>query len=172
MTTVDLHDNSICAGFPWRNAFFEAGARRSFFMNRSNDRSNRSVSIGRDATGNVIQTGDDNVASVQFTQAMLPPPESVDINAELAIIRDLLQQLRCEDVNKIDRAIEDAQDEAKKSEPDRDEIGGALDRALKYAKQAEGFADTASKLQQHIANAVSWLGDNWHRLLPIVGLIV
>lgn len=139
-------------------------------MNQSNDSSNRSVSIGGDATGNVIQTGDRNVASLQFTQATLPPPESVDIQAELAALRQLLGQLQSEDQKKIDRALEDAHDEVAKSEPSRDEVGDALDRALKYAKKAEGFGDTAASLKGHITNVVSWLGDNWHKLLPIVGL--
>jgi len=49
-------------------------------------------------------------------------------------------------------------------------VGDALDRALKYAKQAEGFAEATPNLQRHITNVVSWLGDNWHKLLPIVSL--
>jgi len=66
-------------------------------MNQSNDRSNRSVSVGRDAIGNVFQLGDNNLASLQFTQTTLPPPESVDIKAELATLHALLQQLKSED---------------------------------------------------------------------------
>ncbi|MBL7039259.1 MAG: hypothetical protein ISR77_11565 [Pirellulaceae bacterium] len=139
-------------------------------MSQPNDRSNRSVSIGGDATGNVIQTGDHNVASLQFTQTTLPSPESVDIKAELASLRELLGQLQSEDRKKIDRAFEDAHDELAKSEPSRDEVGDALDRAIKYAKKAEGFAETAASLKGHITNVVSWLGDNWHKLLPVVGL--
>ncbi len=139
-------------------------------MDQAGNSSDRSVSIGGDATGNVIQTGDHNVASVKFTQTTLPNPGSVDIAGELSALRDLLAKLQAPDQGKIDRAIEDASEELTKPEPDKDEIGVALDRALNYAKKAEGFADTASKLQSHITNAVGWLGDNWHKLLPIVGL--
>jgi hypothetical protein len=134
------------------------------------DQSNRSVSIGGNATGNVIQTGDHNVASLQFTQTTLPPPETVDIQVEFAALREQLARLHAPDQKKIDRAVEDVQDELAKPEPDRDEIGNALARALKYAQQAEGFASVAGKLQTHVTNAVSWLGDNWHKLLPLVGL--
>ena len=134
------------------------------------EKSDRSVSIGGDATSNVIQTGDNNTASLQFTQTTLPPAETVDLQAEFTALRQILSELKAPDQKKIDRALEDAEDEIAKPEPDREEIGQALDRALKYAQQAEGFATTAGKLQTHITNTVSWLGDNWHKLLAIVGL--
>ena len=139
-------------------------------MNQSGDSSNRSVSVGGDASGNIIQTGDNNVASLQFTQTTLPPPESVDIKAELAALGELVGQLQSEDEKKIARALEDAQDEVAKSEPNRDEVGDALERALKYAQKADGFVETAANLKGHMTNVVSWLGDNWHKLLPLVGL--
>ena len=139
-------------------------------MNQSGDSSNRSVSVGGDASGNIIQTGDKNVASLQFTQTTLPPPESVDIKAELAALGELVGQLQSEDQKKIGRALEDAQDEVAKSVPNRDEVGDALERALKYAQKADGFAETAASLKGHMTNVVSWLGDNWHKLLPLVGL--
>ncbi len=139
-------------------------------MNQSGDSSNRSVSVGGDASGNIIQTGDNNVASLQFTQTTLPPPESVDIKAELAALGELVGQLQSEDEKKIGRALEDAQNEVAKSEPNRDEVGDALERALKYAQKADGFVETAVNLKGHMTNVVSWLGDNWHKLLPLVGL--
>ena len=82
----------------------------------------------------------------------------------------MIGQLQSDDEKKIGRAIEDAQDEVAKSEPNRDEVGDALERALKYAQKAEGFAETAASLKGHMTNVVSWLGDNWHKLLPLVGL--
>lgn len=134
--------------------------------------SDRSVSIGGDATGNIIQTGDQNVASLQFQQVTLPPPESVDIHAELNGLRELLEQLSSPDSRKISNALSDAEDELAKPEPDKDEVGKALDRALDYAKKAEGFADVLGKLKPRITNVASWLGKHWHKLLPIVGLVL
>lgn len=136
------------------------------------DKSNRSVSIGGDATNNIIQTGDSNTASPQFTQTTLPPAESVDLQAELAALRRILADLQAPDQKKIERALDDAEEEIAKAEPDRNEIGTALERALDYAKKAEGFASTAEKLQKHVTNVVSWLGDNWYKLLAVVGLTV
>lgn len=45
-----------------------------------------------------------------------------------------------------------------------------MDRALTYARKAEGFTTTLEKTQGHVTRAVSWLGENWHKLLAAVGL--
>jgi len=134
------------------------------------DKSKRGVSIGGNVTGSAIVTGDHNVTSLQFTQTTLPPAESVDVQAEFAALRQILADLQAADQKKIERALEDAAEEITKPEPDRDELGQALNRALTYAQKAEGFAATVGKLQTHTTKIVSWLGDNWHKLLPLVGL--
>ncbi len=130
----------------------------------------RSVHVGGNASQNVIVTGDKNVTNVQYQQITLPPPESVDIGAELAALRELIAKLDSPDQRKIDNALADAEDELGKETPDKDEIGKALDRALDYAKKAEGFVGTIEKLQPHVTKAAAWLGENWHKMLGAVGL--
>lgn len=130
----------------------------------------RSVSIGRDAVGNIIQTGDHNVASIQ--KVTLPPPQSVDIRSELQGLQALLTRLETEDRHKIENALADAGEELSKSEPDRDEVGKALERALDYAQKTSQFAGIVEELTPRIVSATAWLGDNWHKLLGIVGLAV
>lgn len=132
--------------------------------------SNRSVSIGGSVEGAVIQTGDSNTASVQYTKTTLPPAESVDIKSELATLRELLAKLNAPDQKKIERAAEDGEDEVAKPEPDKQEVGGAVERMLKYASQAEGFGQIAGKIGSHLTNIVGWLGSNWSNLLNVVGL--
>jgi hypothetical protein len=129
----------------------------------------RSVSIGRDAVGNVITPGDARIEA-KLTKAMLPPAGSVDISRELAAIRAILELLGSEQAGKVGRALDDAEEEACKPEPNKDEIGAALGRALDYAKKGSGFAEEVAKLRPHVKNAVGWLGANWHKLLPLVGL--
>lgn len=130
----------------------------------------RSVQIGRDMTGSVIQTGDSNTASVQLQQASLPRPESVDIRSEIDALRELLAQLETSDRRKIENALDDAGEELSKPEPDKDEVGKALDRALDYAQKANGFAEAIDQLRPHVEKAVGWLGENWHKILTGVGL--
>ncbi|WP_017315665.1 CHAT domain-containing protein [Mastigocladopsis repens] len=131
---------------------------------------NRSVSIGGNVTGSAIQTGDRNVANIHFQPVSLPAPESVDIRAELNALHEALAKLESPDRRKIENAFADAQEEVNKPKPDKDEVGKALDRALDYAKKAEGFASVVEKLKPHLIKTTAWLGENWHKLLNIVGL--
>jgi hypothetical protein len=135
----------------------------------------RSINVGRDVIGSVVVTG--NHVSIDatieaHTKTTLPPAETVNISDELRQIRSILEQLQGENAAKIGRALDDATEEAEKSKPDNDELGGALSRALDYAKATSGFVDVASKLAPHVKNAVGWLGANWHKLLPIVGIVL
>ncbi|MBD2058121.1 hypothetical protein H6F88_19240 [Oculatella sp. FACHB-28] len=142
-------------------------------MNESNSPySNRSVSVGRDVTGSVIQTGDNNTASVSFQQAAIPQPESVDMIAVLAALEDILSQIESPDRRKIENAVDDAKEELKKPDPNKDEVGQALDRALGYAQKVNGFAEAIDKLRPPVEKAAGWLGEHWYKLLPLVGLTV
>ena len=131
---------------------------------------NRSVSIGGSPIGSAIQTGNSNNASVQFKQTTLPAPEHVNIRAEIDAIREALAKLETSDRRKIDNAFADAKEELKKPEPDKDEVGQALERALNYGKKAEGFVQLIEKLEPHLTKAIAWLGESWHKLLSVVGL--
>ena len=107
---------------------------------------NQSVTA-RDITGSSIVTGDHNIVSTTMKQMPLPPPDQVDVKAELAALREALAGLqKVPDRGKLDRAIEDAVEETDKSEPDKEEVGGALERAVKYAKAADDFSDHAATL--------------------------
>ncbi len=130
----------------------------------------RSVSIGGNAEGNIIQTGNQNVATISHQQVTLPPPDEVDMENELAVIRDMLAALTLAEERKIANAFSDAEDELSKSEPDRDEIGRALERALDYARKTSEFATVVESLAPHVVSACGWLGKNWYKLLGVVGL--
>lgn len=121
---------------------------------------NRPVSIGDSVTGGAIVTGGSNTVSVQFQQASLPEPKHVNIKAEIDALREVLATLPSPDRHKIENALEDAEEELKKPEPDKDEVGQALDRAISYAQKATGFAEAIDKLRPHVQNATAWLGEN------------
>jgi hypothetical protein len=104
-------------------------------------------------------------------QLPLPPADQVDVKAELAALREALATLnKVPDRGKLDRALEDAADEAQKPEPDKKEVGGALQRAVKYAKAADDFGDHAEKLLPRLAALAAWLGPLGHSVLSMVGL--
>jgi hypothetical protein len=132
--------------------------------------SNRSVTA-RDITGSSIVTGDRNTVSTTMKQIALPPADEVDVKAELAALREVLAELRkVPDRGKLDRAVEDAVEETAKPEPDKEEVGGALERAVKYAKAADDFGEHAEKLLPRLAALASWLGPAGHTLLSMLGI--
>ena len=133
---------------------------------------NRSVSVGGSVTGSAIVTGDSNTVSVEYRQTELPPPETVDMRSEIAAIREILAALQTPDSRKIERAMEDVADELDKPEPDKDEVGAGLERALKYAQTADELASVTENLGEHVKLAAAWLGQNWYKLLGVVGLMV
>jgi hypothetical protein len=131
---------------------------------------NRSVTA-RDITGSSVVTGNHNTVSTTRKQIALPPADRVDVRAELAALRDLLGELKkVPDRGKLDRAMEDAVEETAKPEPDKEEVGGALERAVKYAKAADDFGEHTEKLLPRLASLASWLGPAGHTLLSILGI--
>lgn len=136
--------------------------------NYNQGKQNRSISIGGSVTGSAITTGDNNTATVNFQSMNLPAPESIDIRTEVNALKQILANLESLHRRKIDNAFDDAHEELNKSHPDKDEVGQALNRALKYAKKASGFISVLEKLKPHVKNATAWLGDNWDLLLDFI----
>jgi tetratricopeptide (TPR) repeat protein len=132
--------------------------------------SNRSVTA-RDITGSSIVTGDNNIVSTEMKHIALPPADKVDVKAELAVLQDLLGELKkVPDRGKLNRAMEDAVEETAKPHPDKKEVGGALERVVKSAKAADDFGVHAEKLLPRLAALTSWLGANGHKLLALLGI--
>ncbi|HEY8032991.1 MAG TPA: hypothetical protein VIF02_11610 [Methylocella sp.] len=129
----------------------------------------RSVKAGN-ITGSVVTTGEKNLVSAHIQQIVLPPPDTVDVRAELAALRELVSTLNLQDRGKFNRAIEDAREETGKADPDKEEVAGALGRIVKYAKVADDFDEHATKLLPHIAALGSWLGTAGYALLKLAGI--
>ena len=136
-------------------------------MTNGDDRSVRA----RDIIGAQVITGDNNTTTMKDVKVSLPRADTVDIKAELSALRDLLASLNAPDQGKLDRALQDAEEEAAKPEPDKDEIGGAIERAVKYAKGANEFGETVEKLAPRLAAVASWLGSNWVKILAMAGIV-
>ena len=138
--------------------------------NKSGATGNRSINGGRDAIASNLITGDHNSASTHYEHITLPPASSVNIQQEVAKLRDSLAGLKSDDSTKIQNALNDAESELKKPKPDKSEVGGAIERVLKYAKESVAFGELAEKLKPQVINVAAWLGANWHSLLSYIGL--
>jgi hypothetical protein len=117
--------------------------------------------------GGAAVTDDHNVTEVHHRKVTLPV-DRIDIRSELAALNELLVGLNTGDRTKITNALDEAADEAAKPRPDKNEIGRALERALGYASKATDFGDKAGKITTRVQNVVAWLGNPWHKLLPLV----
>lgn len=128
----------------------------------------RRVRINGSVSGSAVVTGDENATYLRSQDLALPLPESVDIRAELATLHDLLDKLKTDDHQKIVNALAEALADTAKSQVDKEDIGSALERALLRAGKATDFGEITDKAAPHVRNAVTWLGEEWHRLLSLV----
>ena len=88
----------------------------------------------------------------------MPPPTDIDLGRELAALRELLAALETPDAGKMERALLDAEEEAAKAEPEKNEIRDALERGSKYAKAADNFSEHAEKIAHRMAALMAWAG--------------
>jgi hypothetical protein len=72
--------------------------------------------------------------------------------------------------DRIATGLSEAAEDATQKDPDKDQVGKAVERALDYATKAADFAEKSGKFATTVQNVVGWLGDNWSKLLPLVGL--
>jgi hypothetical protein len=137
--------------------------------------SQSSIHIGGSVSGsNVMFAGDNNTTvvgnnNVTDIRNKMPAPETVDIRKELAALREILMKLDTPESGKIDRAITDAEEEASKPEPDKDEVGSALERVMKAAQKVGTFKTIVTMLEPHVLSVSAWLGTNWHSLTKFIG---
>ena len=132
----------------------------------------RSIRVGGDVNQSTLVTGDNNKVSNTATAVRLPDPGAVDVTAALAGLQAALSALQGERQEAIDRALADAADEAKQAEPDKQEIGARVGRALDLASKMTGFANQIASLAPHVQALCAWLGPQSYDLLAHVGMKV
>jgi hypothetical protein len=119
-------------------------------------------------TGSVVVAGSGNTINAKLRVELVKEPpvvDPVDIRAEFAELRNIVEKLETPDQGKIRRALDDAGEELAKPEADKAEVGGALKRALDYAGKVATLGDEAVKLAPHIVRLAGWLGTGWASLL-------
>jgi hypothetical protein len=135
------------------------------------DSSNRSISIGGAVSGSVIQTGNQNITTL--TTTTLPPAESVDMNAVIQQLRAMIDRLQMEPKQQLvaKNALDEAEMEVKSPQPDKDNVGEALTRAVGTLSKANDVAAQLAKLAPVVVLAAAWVGVNIApKLLALVGM--
>ena len=119
---------------------------------------NRSVTA-RDISGSSVVTGDQNIVTTTMKQVVAP--------------RDLLAELKnVPDRGRLDHAMQDAVEETAKPEPDKAEVGNALERVTRCTKAASDFTENAEKIVPRLVALGSWLGPAGRALLNSLGVAI
>ncbi|HWX33894.1 MAG TPA: hypothetical protein VNZ53_41500 [Steroidobacteraceae bacterium] len=135
--------------------------------------SKNSVSIGGSVSQSAVVAGDQN--KVQLTREVpvgLPSEMATEeIMQALQTLRELLERLDATDRGKIVRALDDAQEEAQKPTPDKEEMAGAMERVVKYAKTAHGIGEVVVEIQRPLSIIAGWIGTTAPIAARLFGLV-
>jgi hypothetical protein len=91
-----------------------------------------------------------------------------DSRARVALLIRLVSDLHIRDRAAFGRALDDARRAVAPLEPDPFEVGGAIERVLKFARSAADFCARAEKIQTVVAPLVTWIGPQAVRLERLV----
>ncbi|KAF7780966.1 hypothetical protein PRUB_a5384 [Pseudoalteromonas rubra] len=133
--------------------------------------SDRTIKVGGNANGAVINTGDHNqiYAAPNIT---MPEPQTVDIQQALSKLTTALGELGIAQPRKLNNALEEAQEEIEQAQPDKAEVAESLARAAKIAKEAESFASHSEKLVERFTPVLGWLGPHATRVAEALGVAI
>ena len=135
--------------------------------------SNRSINAGGSIIGGVQNTGDNISVTQSHNQIhndMKMQAADVDIQQEVAALRELVGQLQTQDRGKIERALADVEEEIAKPDPDKEEVEGAIERAMGYAKKANDYGEIMGKLAATFTPIAVWLGMNADKVSHLLQL--
>jgi hypothetical protein len=92
--------------------------------------------------GSVVVAGSGNTINAKLRAELgnkaPPAADTVDIHAEFAELRKVLEQLQTPDQGKIRRALDDAGEELAKPEANKAEIGGAIKTCPELCREIIG----------------------------------
>jgi len=95
-------------------------------------------------------------------------PKRTDISSEMAHLRELLENLDCSEIKLISASLVEAENELVKTAPRRDAVGRALERAINYSKEADGFSRVVAWMEPHLERVVAWLGSDWIHIVNLL----
>lgn len=103
-------------------------------------------------------------------QVAPPYGQAIDIAAEFAALRTLMERLILSDFSELNRALNDAGEEAARPAPDKAEVAGALERAVEASKNATNFTQNVTEIGDCVVRIVGWLGPSAGSVLTLLGL--
>ena len=122
--------------------------------------SKSSVSVGGSVSQSALVAGDRNEIRLtpERTSHASRQTDRAEITHAIRTLRELLEKLDTRDRGKIQRALTDAEEEAQRPKPDKEEVGGELERAVKYAKTANSIGEVVVELKRPLSIIADWVG--------------
>jgi hypothetical protein len=135
--------------------------------------SKNSVSIGGSVRQSALVAGDRNKVELAREATSGAPKETgtEEIIRAIVAARKHLEKLDTTDRGKIATALDDAQEEAQKPTPDKEEVAGMLERAVKYAKTANGIGEVVVELKRPLSTIAEWVGSTAPMAARLFGLV-
>ncbi len=132
------------------------------------------ISAGRDINADTVLAGDNATLHVGTQKINLPDPSSFNINEEIEALKAILAVVGGDRQTNVNSAMMEIEGELNKPDEaqDKDLVGETLERALSYAQKGEKFTELIEKIKPHVLKATSWLGENWNKLLSLIGISV
>ena len=129
--------------------------------------SGTSFTAGRDNKG-AFATGMGATAITTITETVAPDL-NIKILDVLATLHQILARMPGVERKALAR-LEEAQEEAAKPEPKREEVKALVTQAAHYAKDVADFGDAMEKLKPHLIHVAAWAGSTWQTWAPTLGL--
>lgn len=126
-----------------------------------------SIKISGKVTSSIINIGNNNTLTTGNTNRVLGDDDLLKYINEL---RDFLMSFEQSSNRKLENAMNEAQEEASKPQPDKNELAESLERAVKYVKNAESFVGNTKQLANHLSPIVSWLGSSGMKLIEAASI--
>jgi hypothetical protein len=135
--------------------------------------SRNSVFIGGCVSQSAVIAGNQNKVqrTGEATVGRSSEIKTEEIMRALRALRELLEKLDTTDRGKIVRALDDAQEEAEKPIPDKEEVAGALERVVKYAKTAHDIGEVVLEVQRPLSIIAGWVGATAPVAARLFGLV-
>ena len=116
--------------------------------------SKSSISIGGSVSQSALLAGDRN--EIRLTPERTSHASRQTDRAEITQALRTLRETK--DRGKIHSALTDAEEEAQRPKPDKEEVAGELERVMKYATTENSIAEVVVELKRPLSIIAHWVG--------------
>ena len=127
----------------------------------------------KDSKNVAVAAGEKSSVEQHNLKTVAPAMSLEEIRAEFAELKKVLTGLEVADKKKLERALDDAEEELNKPDPDKSEVAEAVGRALKVANKTGDLLKTLKdKIVPIGENIGAWCGEHGGKVVKFLGGLV